>query len=99
MDPDLYRVCLDLDPYQSSDWIRISNKFFQVLDPDPFQNYTDPPHNLPFSISYSTHTVTQSTIHRPKMRNKIFILSALSIFAGSGTIIPYPSGSGSATLP
>ena len=34
--------------YESSDWIQnsiqIHNEFFQVLDPDPYQNDTDPPH-------------------------------------------------------
>ena len=31
-------------PYQSSAWIRIRNAIFQILDPDPYQNNTDPPH-------------------------------------------------------
>ena len=40
LDPDPYRFCQDLDPYQSSPWIRIHNKFFYILDPnpDPYQN-------------------------------------------------------------
>ena len=44
LDPDPFCFCLDLDPYQSSPWIRISNEFFNILDPDPYHNYTDPPH-------------------------------------------------------
>ena len=44
LDPDPNCFCLDLDPYQSSPWIRIRNKFFHILDPDPYQNDTDPPH-------------------------------------------------------
>ena len=45
-DPDPYCFCLDPDPdpYQSLPWIRIRNKSFHILDPDPYQNYTDPPH-------------------------------------------------------
>ena len=37
-----YRYCLDLDPYQSSAWIRIFNEFFQI--PDPFQHEIDLQH-------------------------------------------------------
>ena len=44
-DPDPYCFCLDPDPYQSSPWIRIHNKFFHILDPDPNQNDTDPYQN------------------------------------------------------
>ena len=64
--------------------------------------------NLPTTVSaifyfilqtYNTWN-TQSRIHRPKKRNIFFYLSALSFFAGSGTIIPDPgkSSGGSATL-
>ena len=41
------------DPYQSLSWIRIRNKFFHFLDPDPYQNDTDPPHcNLYHPLLY-----------------------------------------------
>ena len=45
-DPDRYRFFLDPDPYQSSSWIGIRNEFFHILDLDPdlYQNDTDPPH-------------------------------------------------------
>ena len=46
LDPDLYHFCQDPDPYQSSPWIRIRilNKFFHILDPDPYKNDMDPSH-------------------------------------------------------
>ena len=46
LDLDMYHFCLDPDPYQSSPWIRIQirNKFFHILDPDPYLNDTDPQH-------------------------------------------------------
>ena len=44
LDPDPYRYSLEPDPYQSSVWIRIRNEFFQILDPNLYQNDTDPQH-------------------------------------------------------
>ena len=44
LDPDPLSFYQDPDPYQSSPWIRIRNEFFYILDSDPYQNDTDPPH-------------------------------------------------------
>ena len=57
--------------------------------------------NLPSIYHFLLHTTvlqyTQSRIHRPKIGS--FYLSALLVFAGSGTIIPDPGKiSGSTTL-
>ena len=40
----LNSLFLDPDLYQSLAWIRIRNKFFHIMYPDPDQNNTDPPH-------------------------------------------------------
>ena len=50
LDPVPYCFCLNPDPYQSSSWIRIRYEFFNILDPDRYQNYTDPPHWLQLSM-------------------------------------------------
>ena len=38
-----YCFCLEPDPYQSLVWIRIRNKFFHILNLDPYQIEIDPP--------------------------------------------------------
>ena len=46
-----YKIFLVLNPFFAwiririvFAWIRIRNEFFKILDPDPYQNDTDPPH-------------------------------------------------------
>ena len=43
-------------------WIRIRNKFFHILDPDPYQNDTNPPHWYQYFITLtSMHPGTPRT--------------------------------------